>query len=431
MSEITDLSDNSIDTYSYRRDFDDKSRIGSANLYHKHSFSASELELLLQFHLSSNRNQVDQLEQGPEDIIYTYDFRNQRLGGSFTPSYRFSLRDFNWKVGMNTNYQQNKIDRREDNRSQFTHKEWTEYAYIDVNHNWRHFSLAASAGMEVVFRSVEGRHDRYYSFRPVVNLNYRFNARHSLTLNYNMQSTAPDVVQLNPYNTSSDTLSVTTGNPYLKPYRTQRTRLSYTLAARGFYLEPSVTYRQIGDQIVSTGEETSEGYIQSLANNGKSKLWTAGAALRYTIRGVGFVGIRGHWNRISFPVSGERDSYWEGLINWGLNFQRWGLSGYYGLPRYSYAMYKQGKSRSESWCTLTYSASDRVDLSVAMRYIGLNSKIQNWTEMSGYSYYYENRFTNRGNIVMIGIRYKIQNKKPERSVKKLEQIDKGFRLIRE
>jgi hypothetical protein len=66
-----------------------------------------------------------------------------------------------------------------------------------------------------------------------------------------------------------------------------------------------------------------------------------------------------------------------------------------------------------------------------MRYIGNKSHVQRWVNMPDYSSYYDNKFTNRGNIVMIGIRYKLQTNKSERTIKKLENDDKGFRIISE
>ena len=52
--------------------------------------------------------------------------------------------------------------------------EWDEYLSLDVNRAWGDFSLAASLGMDAVFRNVSGYDDRYYNLRPVANLNYRF-----------------------------------------------------------------------------------------------------------------------------------------------------------------------------------------------------------------------------------------------------------------
>lgn len=123
--------------------------------------------------------------------------------------------------------------------------EWDEYLYLDVNRAWGDFSLAASLGMDAVFRNVSGYDDRYYNLLPVANLNYRFNTHHSLVLNFSRQSVFPSVVQLNPYNSSSDTLTVSTGNPYLKPYRVSKLRLAYTLTGGGFFVEPSVSFPMI------------------------------------------------------------------------------------------------------------------------------------------------------------------------------------------
>ena len=123
--------------------------------------------------------------------------------------------------------------------------EWDEYLYLDVNRAWGDFSLAASWGRDAAFRNESGYDDRYYILRPVANLNYRFITLHSLVLNFSRQSVFPSVVQLNPYNSSSDTLTVSTGNPYLKPYRVSKLRLAYTLTGGGFFVEPSVSIPMI------------------------------------------------------------------------------------------------------------------------------------------------------------------------------------------
>lgn len=123
--------------------------------------------------------------------------------------------------------------------------EWDEYLYLDVNRAWGGFSLAASLVMDAVFRNVSGYDDRYYNLRPMANLNYRFNTHHSLVFNFSRQSFFSSVVQLNPYNSSSDTLTVSTGNPYLKPYHVSKLRLTYTLTGGGFFVEPSVSFPMI------------------------------------------------------------------------------------------------------------------------------------------------------------------------------------------
>lgn len=433
---LTDRGTETITPYSHWRELNDKSYVGSVNLYHKHQFdNASVLDLLLQLNLSKNINQVDQIEENTEleqVNIYHYDFRNSRVGVSFTPSYKFQLAGFDSKIGVNSYFQSNQIKQRENVSSAFKHREWNEYLYLDVNRAWGAFSIAASLGLDAVYRDVEGYKDHYYTFHPVANLNYRFNNRHALMLSYNMQSVAPSVVQLNPYNTSSDTLTISYGNPFLKPYRIQNLRLGYTLTGGGFYVEPLVNYRWIDDAIVSTGEDKGGYYIKSLGNQGKSTLLTAGMNIRYTIKRIGYIGVTLNYNHIEFSEINQKNDYIRGRIYGGLNYKKFGLSFSYGLPDNSYDMYTHNYSSPESNLRLSYDVSKNWDVSAGMRFIGWKKHIERWVDMPGYSSYYDNQFTNRGSIVMLGARYKFQSHgKAKREQKKLQNMDKGFRVISE
>ncbi|WP_321332921.1 outer membrane beta-barrel protein [uncultured Bacteroides sp.] len=430
-TEIRDLTADRTTRYDYTRDYDDKSWTGTANLYHRHTFSASTLDFLFQLNRSKNENKVNQLESGATNLVYDYDFRNHHTGMAFTPAYQFAFSNFKVKTGINNYYQYNKIYQNEGVRSEFTHKEWNEYPYLDINGLWKHFSLAVSAGVDAVFRSINDYSDHYFRLRPVVNLNYKFNTHQAITLNYSMQSTSPDVVQLNPYNTSSDTLSIITGNPSLRPFRTNQVRFSYSLSKGPFFVEPAVRYKKITNSIVTVGEDSPEGYIQSLANAGTCEVWSGMLTFRYTIGKYGFIGGNMEYSRQRFPDISQSDNFLNGRINWGLNCKKFNLSGFYGLPRYSYDMYKHTKSSPESWCTLSFAASESLNVSVGMRYIGNHSHVQRWVDMPDYSSYYDNRFTNRGNTIMLGIRYKFQSRKQSRSIEKLQNNDKGFRVISE
>lgn len=431
------LSDRSTGTstpYSHWRELDDKSYAGSMNVYHKHRFAnQSVLDLLFRLNLSKNINQVNQLEEsGQQSNAYHYDFHNSRFGASFTPSYQFRLAGFDSKVGLDTYFQSNRIRQKNNVSSVFSHEEWNEYLYLDINRAWGAFSLAASLGVDAVFRKVEGYKDHYYNFHPVANLNYRLNARHALMLSYHMQSVAPGVVQLNPYNTSSDTLTVSSGNPFLKPYRIQQVRLGYTYTGKGFYVEPFLTFRHIADAIVTTGEDKGGYYVKSLENRAKSTLFTAGTNLRYTIKRIGFIGMVINYNHIAFSGIHQKNDYLTGRFYGGLNQGKWGLNFSYGLPTKSYDMYTRAYSSPESDATLSYDISKNWELSAGMRFIGWQKHVERWIDMPDYAYYYDNRFTNRNTIVMIGARYKFQSHgKARREQKKLQNTDKGFRVISE
>lgn len=420
--------------FEHFRHYKDASYIGSLNFYHKHSFNdKSVLDFLLQMSMSVNTNKVDQQETGKKDeILYNYDFRNTRKSFSFTPAYKFEIAGWQSKIGLNTYYQHNQIKENEQILSTFKHNEWDEYLYLDINRQWKKFSLAMSLGVDAIFRSVDAYSDHYFNFRPVVNLGYQFNKHHALTFNYNMQSIAPDVVQLNPYNTSGDTLTVSYGNPYLKPYRLQTFRLNYTFSGGGFYISPFITFQRTDDAIVSSGKQEGQQYIKTLLNQGESKLLTAGASVRYTIKRLGYIGFSLNYNHLEFPMINQKNDYFTGRFFTELNYRRFILNLTYWLPSHTYDMYTHMYVSPDSRLKLSYSISANWDVSVGMRYIGWQEHIKKWIDMPGYSYFSDSKFTNSKNVIMLGFRYKFQNRsKEKRMQKKIENEDKGFRVIAE
>ena len=80
-----------------------------------------------------------------------------------------------------------------------------------------------SLGTDLIFKKAgEVKHD-YSKLTAAVSGTYKFNGIHSVRLNYNLSNLSPEVMYLNPYNTSTDSLEVTRGNPFLMPlYRTPR-----------------------------------------------------------------------------------------------------------------------------------------------------------------------------------------------------------------
>lgn len=71
-------------------------------------------------------------------------------------------------------------------------------------------------------------------------------------LSYTRQRTSPYASQLNPRNTSVDSLRVRVGNPYLRPYIDNVLTLNFTWNHRSLYLAPFFTYDYITNQIVRT-----------------------------------------------------------------------------------------------------------------------------------------------------------------------------------
>lgn len=419
-------------TYTYERTLDNETYVGSINAYHKHKFgNKSILDLLYQISLSKNTNDVEQTEfNSDEKILRNYNFSNVRVNSSLTASYSLKLLDTNTKIGISSQYQYNKINEKRSSNSSFRHREWDEYLFVDINRTWNKFSLAASIGMDVILRNVENCNENFYNMRSMLSLNYKINSYHSIGFNYNMYSYSPSVTDLNPYNNSSDTLTVSKGNPLLKPYHAHKFRLMYSLAKNKIYISPFLNYQQINDAIVSIGEEQGSYHIKTLANQGKSSLFTCGTNFRYSIGKLGYIGFLINYNHITYSSANQKNDYFSGRFYGGLTHKRISMNINYGLPSHNYNLYTHGYSSSESNMRLTYNISKKWDLSLGMRYIASIKHIKEWINMPGYSYYFDNDFINRGNIIMFGVRYKsYKNKKVKREQKKLQNDEKGFEII--
>lgn len=95
----------------------------------------------------------------------------------------------------------------------FYHREWSEYAYVSMNGNIKSRFLYAFVRYGSYFKKAgEVKHD-YSKLTAAVSGTYKFNGIHSVRLNYNLSNLSPEVMYLNPYNTSTDSLEVTRGNP--------------------------------------------------------------------------------------------------------------------------------------------------------------------------------------------------------------------------
>ena len=431
-SLLIDRNENRNAPYTYERTLDNKTYVGSINAYHKHIFeNKSIIDLLYQISLSKNTNEVNQTEFNSDDnILRNYNFSNTRVKSSLTASYNFRIEEVNTKIGVSSQYQHNEISEKVSSYSSFKHREWNEYLFMNVNRTWKKISLAASIGMDAIFRNVENYNENFYNIRSMLIMNYKINPHHSIGFNYNMYSDSPAITDLNPYNNSSDTLTISKGNPSLKPYHVHKFRLMYSLAKNKIYISPSFSYQLINDAIVSIGEEQDSYYIKTLANQGKSSLFTCGSNIRYSIGKLGYVGFLFNYNHVTYSTINQRNDYFSGRFYGGLTYKKISMNINYGLPSHNYDLYTHGYSSPESNMRLTYNVSKKWDLSLGMRYIASIKHVKEWVNMPGYSYYFENDFTNRGNIIMFGVRYKsYNNKKAKREQKKLQNDEKGFEII--
>ena len=89
------------------------------------------------------------------------------------------------------------------------------------------------------------------------------------------------------------------------------------------------------------------------------------------------------------------------------------------------------ESSPESQLTFTYKINKNWDINAGMRFLFGNKLVEQWMYDDMYERYYRNAFINRGYIVLLGFRYNFDNKTTQRQQKKLQDTERGFRLINE
>jgi len=86
---------------------------------------------------------------------------------------------------------------------------------------------------------------------PYLSLSHKFNKSNNIRLSYNHRLNYPIYYQLNPYNYySSDSVSSSSGNPYLKPEISHNLNLQYAFNNNNFYSAISLEYRNVNNIIV-------------------------------------------------------------------------------------------------------------------------------------------------------------------------------------
>jgi outer membrane receptor protein involved in Fe transport len=99
--------------------------------------------------------------------------------------------------------------------------------------------------------------NRYSDFYPTLHTAYHFNDRHEMQLNYSMRVNRPEGDDLNPFPEWRDPLSVSTGNPLLKPEKIHSVEMGYMFRDDIHTLVATAYHRSIFNRMT---EVTEYGY---------------------------------------------------------------------------------------------------------------------------------------------------------------------------
>lgn len=315
-------------SFDYASRSRDKSYILTGSLFHKHIFALDNtLETTFAYNKNHNRNQSNRQEIY-SDWLYDNDYvyKNDRSSYNLTMDYSYVWNEINsLNVGSETNLVNDRIHQISDGFPVFRHREWTEYLYVGFTSQMKKFYYMLSAGIEGLWLKAGEADHHYFKPRASASGTYQMNDSHSFQAGYTLTNTPPSVHSLNPYNTSTDSLVISEGNPYLLPSQVHRLEASYSFNAKGLYLTPYVGYEIATDVIEPTGYTENGIYISTYRNSDTYKNLLAGASLSYRWKGCQIYG--GLYHGVAYFSGQEAKKSLTGNIGFSASYKKFSFHG--------------------------------------------------------------------------------------------------------
>ena len=305
--------------YAFGSDELNKGRVVTSSLYYKHSFGENnDLEVRAAYNHNGNDFDSERKDEfGTETRTAISVFNNLRNSGNLDIDYSKSFASgLSMAFGSHTTGSFDRIDQVSTGYPVFRHRQLNEYIFGSLSGKAGRVFYLVSAGVESIWLKAGDTDNNYVRPRGALSGTWSINPNNSLQLGYTLSNEAPDVAMLNPYDTSTDSMMVVSGNPYLTPQTTHNVRLNYTLNVGRFYLSPTVSYRAVSD-LIEAGGFTDEGIFHSTYLNA------------------------GHYSNINYNLTA---SY---RFKWGR------IGGYGGWIDY---YYKDQSSRRAYFCGLNFNA---------------------------------------------------------------------------
>jgi hypothetical protein len=422
---IVDISTNSaVDYY-----------VNTYNAYYHHYFS-NKSKLETTFHLNFNGNQTEgetlETYGNLPQYYYLYDYNNFRTSSSFELNYAFEWLGQSSNVGSNTSFRRDKINHI--SLPVYNYRETYEYLYLDAT-KWlsKHFSYTASVGADLIFNRSGNRSNRYYSPVASAAITCRLDpSRNSMRLSYLKNNESPDIRYMNPYNTSSDSLHISVGNPDLLPVSKQSFTYEYTHSGDGIYFSPQVSYRIISDYIVPVGNNRGNVYTQTYRNDEHFSEIDGKIAWRYRTGkriAVSIGGAAGY--RHDYFSNIDKGTFY-GNLNFNVGYKKVFVSGFVWYEQYFFTplLTTKRNAPTESEINFNWRPNKTVSLHAGMKHFFGGLKSETYQNDNGYRMNITEKMLDQRYLVMLGLTINTKNKTPKgRQEKRIQVKESGIQLV--
>ena len=298
--------------------------------------------------------------------------------------YSFNILKAEANIGNVTTYSRYRMNDRTDIAPVYNHDRFCEYAYFGLAGTLAKINYQASAGYDFVWMKSSGIVSRYNEPRLSLSADKDITDDINIEMRYTHNIIAPGISSMNPYNTSTDSLVYSSGNPYLRPSISRLTELTLSYGKNGFnsYLSGAYSYTSKTPESVAYVDDLGI-YHGTIENQGHASNLNLTANASYYKKGT----------RISLKYSYIFD-YFQGMNakkHYSLQFLLFGklgpidytLSSYYNNRIYTPISVTKNKIPSVS-VTASYQIRKDLLITVGMKRFG-NGKTVLKTNIPGYN----------------------------------------------
>lgn len=134
----------------------------------------------------------------------------------------------------------------------YNYSEFRNAVYASLVYNYKDFGLQGTVRVEgsniKINKTIPSD---YITVLPSTNIQYKFNTKQNIKFTYNRRINRPGIYNLNPFERLNSNLSISAGNPYLKPEYRDKLQLTYTVRFKKNFISPYIYYELFSNKIGS------------------------------------------------------------------------------------------------------------------------------------------------------------------------------------
>lgn len=335
-------------------------------------------------------------------------------------------------IGSDTYYINGKLDNTSTAGSNtFDYRSWNEYLYATYSSAKTPFSYMLSLGLDCHYNKIEDIKNQYYKIRVSGNASYSFRKHHLLKGYVRGYTSNPSISLLNPYNTSTDSLQVIKGNPYLEPSYTIESGAAYRFTLGAWYIEPDICYARYMDIYERIGRKEGEVYAYTYENKKRESQLIATLSARYNIKNVGHIGLMGRYRRCFFENTTKS---WISIYpNWRFYYKNISLNGSISFQPYSHEEYSKRKNSTDCRMALNWNINTNWNAGIGMRYMIEPYEYAYSIDDTRLDYhsYINYDYPKRDKMLYFTVQYVWKYKAPKRKSQYLQQEKPNIQLLKE